>query len=183
MVAISRAWSARPAWCCSTSRARDLRRRSCRTCMRTIRRPEERKGSRCWSSSRTSNARWRSPIVPTSSIRASSCTKGPTAELRDDAPARSAPRVIGSVNAMDTNALHGRKRPAQGAKAKAGRAPGEPLQRSDGRFRQQPEGNGCPGAPLFVALLAKTASLGFVGCRDWRPMPTVRVCAHSVNRP
>ena len=82
---------------------------------------------------------------------------------------------------MDTDALHGGKRPAQGAKAKAGRAPGEPLQRSDGRFPQQPEGNGRPGAPLFVALLAKTASLGFVGCRDWRAMPPVRVCVHSVK--
>jgi len=54
---------------------------------------------------------------------------------------------------MDANALHGRKRPAQGAAAPAGRAPGEPSQRSDGRFRQQPEGNGWHGAPLFVALL------------------------------
>ena len=45
------------------------------------------------------------------------------------------------------------KRPAQGAKAKAGRAPGETLQRSDGRFSQQPEGNARPGAPLFVALI------------------------------
>ena len=94
---------------------------------------------------------------------------------------------LGPANAMDTNALHGRKRPAQGAKAKAGRAPGEPLQRSDGRFRQQPEGNGCLGAPLFVALLAKTSRLGFriwqLSCRDWRPTPPVRVCTHSVNRP
>src|SRR5437762_6842610 len=95
--------------------------------------------------------------------------------------ARAAAREAGPVNAMDTNALHSRKRSAQGAKA--GRVPGEPLQRSDGRFRQQPDGNGRLGAPLFVALLAKTASLGFVGCRDWRPMPPVRVCAHSVNRP
>ena len=90
---------------------------------------------------------------------------------------------LGPVNAMGTNALHGRKRPAQGAKAKAGWAPTELLQRSAGRFRQQPEGNEWHGAPFFVALLAKIASLGFVGCRDWRPMPLVRVCAHSVNRP
>src|SRR5438552_9482691 len=100
--------------------------------------------------------------------------------------ARAAAREAGPVNAMDTNALHSRKRSAQGAKAKAGRVPGEPLQRSDGRFRQQPDGNGRLGAPLFVALLAKTASLGFriwqISCRDWRPMPPVRVCAHSVNR-
>ena len=96
---------------------------------------------------------------------------------------RSRVRQLGPVNAMDTDALHGRKRSAQGAEAKAGWVPGEPSQRSDGRLRQQPEGNGRPGAPLFVALLAKTASLGFVGCRDWRPMPSVRVCAHSVNRP
>src|SRR5215470_12364548 len=89
---------------------------------------------------------------------------------------------LGPVDAMDANALQGRKRPAPGAKAKAGRAPGEPSQRSDRRFRQQPEGNGRPGAPLFVALLAKTASLGIVGCRDWRPRAPVRVCAHSVNR-
>jgi len=57
---------------------------------------------------------------------------------------------------MDTNALHSRKRSAQGAKAKAGWAPGEPLQHGGGRFRQQPEGNEWHGAPLFVALLAKT---------------------------
>ena len=44
-------------------------------------------------------------------------------------------------------------------------------------------GNGRYGAPLFVALLAKTSSLGVVGCRDWRPIPPVRVCVHSVNRP
>ena len=56
---------------------------------------------------------------------------------------------------MGTNALHGRKRSAQGAEAKAGRAPGKPSQRSDERFRQQPEGNG---------------------------RPPVRVCVHSVNR-
>jgi branched-chain amino acid transport system ATP-binding protein len=34
MVAIARALSARPGWCCSTSRARASRRRSCRTCCR-----------------------------------------------------------------------------------------------------------------------------------------------------
>src|SRR6266508_6577899 len=102
---------------------------------------------------------------------------------RDTTPAGDELRRLGPVNAMDTDALHRRKRSAQGAKAKAGWAPGEPSQRRDGRFRQQPEGNGWPGAPLFVALLAKTASLDFVGCRDWRPRPPVRVCAHSVNRP
>ena len=59
--------------------------------------------------------------------------------------AKTASRRSGPVNAMDTNALQSRKRPAQGARAKAGRTPGEPLQRSDGRFRQQPEGNGCLG--------------------------------------
>src|SRR4029079_13323910 len=90
---------------------------------------------------------------------------------------------LGPVHTMDASALHGRKRSAQGAKAKAGREPGEPLQRSDERFPQQPEGNGRHGAPLFVALLAKTSSIGIVGCRDWRPMPTVRVRIHSVNRP
>jgi hypothetical protein len=84
---------------------------------------------------------------------------------------------------MDTNALHGRKRAAQGAKAKAGRVPGEPLQRRDARFRQQPEGNERNEAPLFVALLAKTPGLGCVMRLDWRRITIVRVCAHSVNRP
>src|SRR6185369_8122505 len=84
---------------------------------------------------------------------------------------------------MGTYALHGRKRPGQGAEAKAGRAPGETSQRSDGRFRQQPEGNGHHGTPLCVALLAKTPSLRVVVRLDWRPMPPVRVCVHSVNRP
>src|SRR6478672_11180473 len=92
-------------------------------------------------------------------------------------------QILGPVNAMGTNALHGRKRPAQGAKAKAGRVPGETLQRSDGRFRQQPGGNGWHGAPLRVVLLAKTLGLRFVGRLDWHPMPAVRVCVHSVNRP
>ena len=41
---------------------------------------------------------------------------------------------LGPVNAMGTDALQGRERPGQGAKAKAGRLPGETLQRSDGRF-------------------------------------------------
>src|SRR5215470_7026523 len=89
----------------------------------------------------------------------------------------------GPANAMDTDALRCRKRLAQGAKAKAGRAPGETLQRGDRRFRQQPEGNGRPGAPLGVAVLAKTVSLGFVLRLDWCPRAPVRVCAHSVNRP
>ena len=93
------------------------------------------------------------------------------------------PAALGPVNAMGTNALHGRKRPAQGAKATAGRVPGETLQRSDGRFWQQPGGNGWHGAPLRVVLLAKTRGLRFVGRLDWRPMPAVRVCVHSVNRP
>src|SRR5512136_3424230 len=88
---------------------------------------------------------------------------------------------LGPVNAMDTNALRCRKRLAQGAKAKPGRAPGETLQHRDRRFRQQPEGNGRPGAPLFVAVLAKTSSLGFVLRLDWRPRAPVRVCAHTVN--
>jgi len=38
---------------------------------------------------------------------------------------------------MDTNALQGRTRAAQGAKTKAGRSPGESLQRSDARVRQR----------------------------------------------
>jgi hypothetical protein len=91
---------------------------------------------------------------------------------------------LGPVHAMDTNALHRRKRAAQGAEAKPSWALGETSQRSDVRFRQQPDGNGRPGVPLFVALPAKTASLGFVGCRDWRPMPPVRVFAPIAwNRP
>src|SRR5215470_7415867 len=89
----------------------------------------------------------------------------------------------GPANAMDTNALRSRKRLGQGAKAKPGRAPGETLQRRDRRFRQQPTGNGRPGAPLGVAVLAKTARLGFVLRLDWRRRAPVRVCAHSVNGP
>ena len=34
-----------------------------------------------------------------------------------------------------------------------------------------------------VALLAKTPGLRIVVRLDWRPMPPVRVCVHSVNRP
>ena len=96
-------------------------------------------------------------------------------------------RRLGPAHAMGTYALHGRKRPAQGAEAKAGRVPGETSQRSDGRFRQQPEGDGHHGAPFCVALLAKTPGLRFLIWQmrrlDWRPMPPVRVCVHSVNRP
>src|SRR4030095_6724965 len=84
---------------------------------------------------------------------------------------------------MGTNALHGRNRPAQGAEAKADEMSGETLQRSDGRFRQQPEGNEYPAAPLFVVLLAKTSRLRFVVRLDWCRMTPVRVCARSVNRP
>jgi len=60
---------------------------------------------------------------------------------------------------MGTNALHGQKRPAQGANAKAGRAPGEPSQRSVGRFWQQPGGNRWPGASIKAADEAKTERL------------------------
>ncbi len=48
---------------------------------------------------------------------------------------------------------------------------------------QQPEGNGRPGPPLCVVLLAKTPGLRFVVRLDWRPMPPIRVCVHSVNGP
>ena len=108
-----------------------------------------------------------------------------TAAQRDAALAQSAAVAAeeGPVHTMDTNALHGRKRPAQGAKAEAGREPGETLQRSDGRFRQQPQGSGRPGAPLDVVLLAKTPGLRVVVRLDWRPMPPARVRVHSVNRP
>ena len=84
---------------------------------------------------------------------------------------------LGPVNAMGTNALHGRKRPAQGAKAKAGRAPGETLQRSDGRFRQQPEGNGWPGrhSALFSSrrrpVFASSAALIGGPCHRSRLRP------------
>src|SRR6476619_2467458 len=81
---------------------------------------------------------------------------------------------LGRADAMGTNALHGRKLTAQGAKA--GRVPGETLQRGDGRFRQQPGGNECHEAPPCVVLLAKTLGLRLVGRLDWRPMPPVRVC-------
>jgi hypothetical protein len=63
---------------------------------------------------------------------------------------------------MSTRALHRRKGQARGAKTKAGGPPGEVLQQSEWPFRQQPEGNEGPEAPLFVAFLAKTASLCFV---------------------
>jgi hypothetical protein len=74
---------------------------------------------------------------------------------------------LGPVNAMDANALRGRKRPAQGAKSMAGRAPGEILQRSGGRFWRQPEGNEWHEPPLYVVLLAQTSSLCFVVRLDW----------------
>src|SRR5439155_8674480 len=60
---------------------------------------------------------------------------------------------------------------------------GEALQRRAWPFWQQPDGNGWHGAPLFVALLAETPGLSFVGRLDWHPMPAVRTRGHSVNRP
>ena len=75
------------------------------------------------------------------------------------------------------------KRPCARRKTQAGREPGEALQRSGGPFLPQPEGNGHPGAPLYVAFLAETPGLCCVKRLDWRPMPPVRACRHSVNRP
>jgi len=43
---------------------------------------------------------------------------------------------------MDANALHGRKRPAQGAKVKAGRAPGNLSNAAIGVFGSNPKGTG-----------------------------------------
>src|SRR4030095_9861262 len=48
---------------------------------------------------------------------------------------------------------------------------------------QQPEGNRRRGPPLCVVRLAQTPGLRFVVRLDWRPMPPVRVCVHSVSRP
>jgi hypothetical protein len=79
--------------------------------------------------------------------------------------------------------LRRRKPAGHGATAMAGRAPGEPLQRRDARFRPQPGGNGRTEAPPIVALLAKTPGLGVVARLDWRLGAPARVCAHSVNRP
>src|SRR5215467_6052004 len=71
---------------------------------------------------------------------------------------------------MDTNALRCRKRLAQGAKAKAGRAPGETLQRRDRRFRQQPKGTGAlgrhsvlPSSPRPLVLASSCALIGAPG--------------------
>jgi len=93
------------------------------------------------------------------------------------------PGLLGPVHTMSTIALQGRNCPGARRKTKPGRLPGEALQRSIGQFWQQPEGNGRPGAPLFVAFLAKTPSLAFVRRLDWRPRPPVRTCGHRVNRP
>src|SRR5436309_6156015 len=90
---------------------------------------------------------------------------------------------LGPVHTMSTNALQSENGSARGAKAKAGCEPGELLQQSEEPFSQQPEGNGCPGAPLCVAFLAKTLGLSFVNRLDWHPMPPVRIRRHSVNRP
>jgi hypothetical protein len=98
----------------------------------------------------------RSPSAP-SGIRSLRCRAPRRAQH-----SRLAIHERGPVNAMDANALRRQKRPAQGAKAKAGRAPGEPLQRSAGCFWQQPGGNERLGPPLFVVLLAKTPGLRFV---------------------
>ena len=83
---------------------------------------------------------------------------------------------------MSTNALQRRNCHTRDAEPKTGRKPGEAAQQSVWQFRQQPEGNGCPGAPLFVAFLAQTSSLRFVKRLDWRSMPPVRVSGHSMSR-
>src|SRR5437879_13863883 len=110
---------------------------------------------------------------------------GPTRALRGvHAPARRPPlRGIGPVHTMSANALQRENGSARGAKAKAGREPGELLQQSAESFSQQPKGNERPGAPLCVAFLVKTPGLNFVKRLDWRPMPPVRIRRHSVNRP
>ncbi len=51
---------------------------------------------------------------------------------------------------------------------KPGCAPGKASQRGAKPFWPQPEGNGDKTAPLGVALLAQTASLGVVTRLDWR---------------
>src|SRR6185437_3616088 len=105
--------------------------------------------------------------------------------MRAHAPPTRWPRFLelGPVHTMSTSALHRRKGHARGAKTKAGWKPVEASQRRAWPFRQQPEGNGRPGAPLFVAFLAKTTGLRVVKRLDWRAMPPVRTCGHSVNRP
>src|SRR6185437_12883449 len=83
--------------------------------------------------------------------------------------------ILGPVHTISAHALRRENGFARGAKAKAGRAPGELLQRSAKPFSQQPEGNGRHGSPLFVALLAKTPGLCFVVRLDWRAMASVRM--------
>jgi len=84
---------------------------------------------------------------------------------------------------MAANALHGENGIARGAKAKADWPSGELSQQCGMPFSLQPDGNGRLGAPLVVAILAKTRGLSFVRRLDWRPMSAVRIRSHGVNRP
>lgn len=50
-------------------------------------------------------------------------------------------------------------------------------------FWLQPGGSAVKTAPLVVALLTQTASLGVVARLDWRRFLRVRICKNRVNRP
>lgn len=60
---------------------------------------------------------------------------------------------------------------------------GKASQRRAWLFWPQPAGNVVKTAPLVVALLAQTASLGVVARLDWRGFNHVRNCEISVTRP
>ena len=65
----------------------------------------------------------------------------------------------------------------------AGVNPGKMAQRSPKLFWPQPEGNQLKKAPLVVACLAQTASLGIVLRLDWRLFQLVRTGKNSVYMP
>jgi hypothetical protein len=83
----------------------------------------------------------------------------------------------GPVHAMDTNALHRRKRPAQGAKAKAGAYPASLSNAAMGVFGSNPKGTDGLGRHSSLLSSPRPPGLGVVGCLDCRPMPTrSRLC-------
>jgi acetolactate synthase small subunit len=96
---------------------------------------------------------------------------------------RAHPARLGPVHTMPAQCVASEEGLSRGAGPKAGRVPGEDLQRRERPFSPQPEGNVRSGAPLCVARLAKTPGLDFVVRLDWRPGPPVRIRRHSVNRP
>ena len=88
---------------------------------------------------------------------------------------------------MGANALHGRKRRAQGAKAKAGQIPGETCNVAMGVFGSNPKGTdglgrhsalfSSPDARSSLPIFVKIAALIGAPCHPF----AFRV--HSVNRP